>query len=115
MEILKDVYCVKTVDWDLKTFHGYSTPYGTTYNAYLIKGEKNILIDTVKYYCEDRFLGMIENILPVEKIDYVISNHAEMDHSGLIEKILERSGATLVCSPRAGKTLKNIFTEKSKK
>ncbi|MCX7706062.1 MAG: FprA family A-type flavoprotein, partial [bacterium] len=82
MEVVRDVYCIKAIDWDIKTFHGYSTPYGTTYNAYLLKGEKNILIDTAKYNHENQFLKIMENILSINKIDYVISNHAEMDHSG---------------------------------
>ncbi|MCM8759297.1 MAG: FprA family A-type flavoprotein [Candidatus Omnitrophica bacterium] len=109
MEIVKDVYCIKTVDWDLKTFHGYSTPYGTTYNAYLCKGEENILIDTAKYYCEEQFFKMLESIVPIKKISYVISNHAELDHSGLIVKLLERSGATLICSQKGKENLERHF------
>lgn len=115
MEIVKDVFCIKTVDWNLKTFHGYSTPYGTTYNSYLLKGEKNILIDTSKYYCESEFLSLINNIIPVEKIDYVISNHAEMDHSGLIEKVIKISGATLICSPKGKENLGKHFHKKFEK
>jgi len=115
MEIIKDVFCIRSVDWDLQTFHGYSTPYGTTYNSFLIKGEKNILIDTAKYYCEKEFMQKLKNIIPLDKIDYVISNHAEMDHSGLIERVIEVSGATLICSPKGKENLEKHFHKKFEK
>ncbi|MGB9642668.1 MAG: FprA family A-type flavoprotein [Candidatus Ratteibacteria bacterium] len=112
MKISEGIFSVGSVDWDLREFHGYSTPYGTTYNCYLITGEKNILIDTVKPTCAQEFIQKIESILPVEKIDYVISNHAEMDHSGLINWILRKSNATLICSPKGKENLEKHFHEK---
>ncbi|MCM8814713.1 MAG: FprA family A-type flavoprotein [Candidatus Omnitrophica bacterium] len=113
MEIMKNVFCIKAIDWDIENFHGYSTPFGTSYNAYLIKGEKNILIDTAKYYCEFDFFEKLQNLIGSEKIDFVISNHSEMDHSGLIEKVIERSDATLVCSPKGKENLEKHFHNKS--
>ncbi|HOJ30964.1 MAG TPA: FprA family A-type flavoprotein [bacterium] len=112
MKITEGIFSVGSVDWDLKEFHGYSTPYGTTYNSYLITGEKNILIDTVKPTCTHEFLQKIERIVPVEKIDYVISNHAEMDHSGFINWILSKSNATLICSPKGKENLEKHFHTK---
>ncbi|HXK44778.1 MAG TPA: FprA family A-type flavoprotein, partial [bacterium] len=112
MKITEGIFSVGSVDWDLKGFHGYSTPYGTTYNSYLITGEKNILIDTVKPTCTHEFLQKIERIVPVEKIDYVISNHAEMDHSGFINWILSKSNATLICSPKGKENLEKHFHTK---
>ncbi len=109
MEILNGVFSVGAVDWDLKTFHGYSTPYGTTYNSYLITGEKNILIDTVKEYCADEFFGKISRVFPVDRIDYVICNHAEKDHSGLVNHILTKSNAVLICSPKCRDNLQKHF------
>ncbi|HON06357.1 MAG TPA: FprA family A-type flavoprotein [Candidatus Ratteibacteria bacterium] len=109
MKISDGIFSVGAIDWDLKTFHGYSTPYGTTYNAYLIKGEKNILIDTVKHYCADEFISNISKVLPVDRIDYVICNHAEMDHSGLINYILSMSNATLICSSKCKDNLQKHF------
>ncbi|HQL65401.1 MAG TPA: FprA family A-type flavoprotein, partial [bacterium] len=109
MKISDGIFSVGAIDWDLKTFHGYSTPYGTTYNSYLIKGEKNILVDTVKHYCADEFISNISKVLPVDRIDYVICNHAEMDHSGLINYILSRSNATLICSSKCKNNLQKHF------
>lgn len=109
MKIRENIYHVGVVDWNLRKFHGYSTPYGTTYNAYLITGEKNILIDTVKPYCADEFIQRIEEIIPVEKIDYVITNHAEMDHSGTVDYIISKSNATLICSPKCKENLEKHF------
>lgn len=109
MEIMDGVFSVGAIDWDLKTFHGYSTPYGTTYNSYLIRGEKNVLIDTVKKYCVDEFINKISKLVPIDKIDYVICNHAEMDHSGLVNYILEKSNATLICSQKGRDNLQKHF------
>ncbi|MCM8822115.1 MAG: FprA family A-type flavoprotein [Candidatus Omnitrophica bacterium] len=115
MELIRNIFCIKAIDWDIANFHGYSTPFGTTYNGYLIRGEKNILIDTAKYYCENEFFEKIENILPVDRIDFVISNHAEMDHSGLIEKVIAKSNATLICSPKGKENLEKHFHKKFEK
>jgi len=110
MTIAEDVYAVGVKDWNLRSFHGYSTPFGTTYNAYLILDQKNTLIDTVKGPFFDTLLHNIERILPCEKIDYIISNHAEMDHSGCLVEIARRApGATIICSTRGRDALLSQF------
>ena len=76
-------------DWNIQEFHGYSTPYGTSYNAFLIVDEKIALVDTVKVEFVDRLLENISQIVPPQKIDYVISNHTEMDHSGGLPRIMQ--------------------------
>jgi len=62
--------------------HGYLTPSGTTYNAFLVMDEKVALIDTTKKGFVDELIDSVSQIIDPRKIDYVISNHTEMDHSG---------------------------------
>ncbi|MCP4673902.1 MAG: FprA family A-type flavoprotein, partial [Desulfobacula sp.] len=88
IEIADKIYSVGCRDWDMRDFHGYSTYEGTTYNSFLILGKKNILIDTVKEKFGNELLSNISRIIDPKKIDAVISNHAEMDHSGSIPKIM---------------------------
>jgi flavorubredoxin len=89
VEIKKGIYSVGVVDWNVRTFHGhtYSTKRGTTYNAYLILDEKNVLVDTVPAHFSAELIENIKAILPLEKIDYVIANHVETDHSGALPAI----------------------------
>jgi flavorubredoxin len=91
VKITDKVYWVGAIDWNIKNFHGYSTEHGTTYNAYLILDKKITLIDTVKKDFKDEMLARITSIIDVEKIDYIISNHAEMDHSGALPEIIAKS------------------------
>lgn len=89
-EIKPNVYFVGVEDWDRRLFDELiPLPDGTSYNAYLIKGnEKTALIDTVDPTKEKEFIVNLQK-LEVKNIDYVVSNHAEQDHSGVIPKILE--------------------------
>lgn len=89
-EIKGGVFSIGAIDWDRRVFDELiPLPNGTSYNAYLIKGrEKTALIDTVDPTKEYELLANLQK-LGVENIDYVISNHAEQDHSGTIPKILE--------------------------
>ena len=91
VEIKKDIFWVGFVDYDHRDFHGYSrSPDGSTYNAYLIKDEKNVLLDTVASGCEGTLLCRMAQVLEPEKIDYIICNHMELDHVGALEAIIER-------------------------
>ncbi len=106
VELKKGIYWVGAIDWNIRDFHGYSTPYGTTYNAYLILDEKNVLVDTVKapFYLE--MLGRISEIIDPSKIDIIVSNHVEMDHSGSLSQMVERIGnPTVITSERGQKGL----------
>ena len=89
VEIKPDIYWVGGIDWDIRNFHGYSTNRGTTYNAYLIIDKEITLVDTVKHYLFDEMISRIKEIIDPKKIDYIISNHVEMDHSGSLPKILK--------------------------
>jgi flavorubredoxin len=87
IEIKPGVNWVGGIDWDLRSFHGYSTRRGTTYNSYLIMDEKTVLVDTVKHYLFDEMLTRIKELTDPSKIDYIVSNHVEMDHSGSLTRM----------------------------
>jgi flavorubredoxin len=91
IEIKKDIYWVGAADWNVRNFHGhtYTTKRGTTYNAYLIKDQKIALVDTVYGSFSDELIEKIKEIIPAEKIDYIIANHVETDHSGAMPKIMK--------------------------
>ncbi|MFH1837322.1 MAG: FprA family A-type flavoprotein [Candidatus Omnitrophota bacterium] len=109
-EIKKGIYWVGAIDWDLRNFHGYLTQKGTTYNAYLIIDDKITLVDTVKHYLFDEMLRRIKSVIDPAKIDYIVSNHVEMDHSGSIPRILEYcKNAVVITSPNGEKGLKQHF------
>ena len=82
IEMKKGIYWVGAVDWSMRSFHGYSTRRGSSYNAYLILDEKITLIDTVKAPFVAELLERISSVVDPAKIDYIISNHVEPDHSG---------------------------------
>lgn len=84
------IYWVGAIDWNLRSFHGYATDRGGTYNAYLVVDEKIALIDAVKAPFVPELISRVEKILPLEKIDYLVANHVEMDHSGGIPQLLAR-------------------------
>jgi flavorubredoxin len=99
---IKDhVYWMGSVDWDRRLFDSLvPLPDGTSYNAYLIEGsEKTALLDSVDPAMADELMGQLED---VSRIDYIISHHAEQDHSGTIPQILEKyPDAKLISTPRA--------------
>lgn len=82
IEMKKGIYWVGAVDWSMRSFHGYSTRRGSSYNAYLLLDEKITLIDTVKAPFVAELLERVSSIVDPKKIDYIISNHVEPDHSG---------------------------------
>ncbi len=88
-EIKKDIYWVGAVDWNIRDFHGYTTYKGTTYNAYLVMDEKITLFDTVKREFSKDLLHRIGAIVDPKKIDYIVVNHVEMDHSGALPEMME--------------------------
>lgn len=110
IKIVENIYWVGAIDWDLRNFHGYLTQRGSTYNAYLIVDEKITLVDTVKHYLSGEMLARIASVVDPSKIDIVISNHTEMDHSGSLPVVLEKAPhATVYCSPNGEKGLKAHF------
>jgi len=110
LKISERVYWVGAIDWTLRDFHGYSTREGTTYNAYLVLGDRIALIDTVKAPFKDEMLRRIAGVVDPGKIDYIISNHAEMDHSGALPEVARLVKPEQVIASEAGvKTLAQHF------
>ena len=109
-ELAKGIYWVGAIDWDIRDFHGYSTDRGTTYNAYLVIDKKVTLFDTVKHSHLDELLGRIRAIIDPEKIDYLVVNHVEMDHSGSLPAMMEIiKPEKLICSPAGHKAIVDHF------
>jgi anaerobic nitric oxide reductase flavorubredoxin len=101
VSLAEDINWVGVVDWNLRDFHGYLTRRGTTYNAYLISDEKTVLVDTVKHTFSNELLRNICEIVDPAKIDYIIVNHVEMDHSSSLPLIVKHAkNATIIASQR---------------
>ena len=88
--IKNNVHWVGKVDWELRMFHGHelSTHYGTNYNAYLIREENTVLMDTVWTPFREEFLRELARTVDIRKIDAIVVNHAEMDHSGALQDLI---------------------------
>ena len=107
IKLRDDIFWVGGIDWDLRNFHGYLTQRGSSYNAYLVIDEKITLIDTVKHYLADELIARISTVIDPSKIDFIISNHVEMDHSGSVPHIMAVApGAIIITSPNGEKGLK---------
>lgn len=89
-KITDNIYAVGAVDRDVRIFHGYQTPFGTTYNAYLIIDEKVTLIDFVKAPFAGELVETLVEILGDREIDYLICNHVEPDHSGALPLVVKK-------------------------
>jgi NADH oxidase (H2O-forming) len=102
-EIKPEVFWLGVLDHDIVTFDiVMETKYGTTYNSYFINAEKKTLVDTVKIDFWDTYLAKLKSLTDPSKIDYIICNHTEPDHSGCIKKLLELSpGLTVLGSGQA--------------
>lgn len=110
IELADNVYWVGAVDWLTRDFHGYSTNRGTTYNAFLIIDEKITLIDTVKKPYKSELMHRIHNIIDPAKIDYLVVNHVEMDHSGCLPEVIEAiKPEKVICSKMGHKSLLQHF------
>ena len=114
VEVAPNIFDVGVMDWNIRDFHGYSTYRGTTYSAYLIMDEKITLIDTVKRDFADDLIHNISQVVDPKKIDYVISNHTEMDHSSGLPRVMHKIGEDkpLYCSKMGQKNLSRHFPQK---
>ena len=114
VKIQEGIYWVGGLDWDQRNFHGYLTQRGITYNAYLIIDDKITLLDTVKYYLFDEMIERISSVIDPSKIDIIVSNHVEMDHSGGLPRLMEIvPNATIITSVPGEKGLKAHYSAKS--
>lgn len=101
-KITENVYWVGAIDWNLRNFHGYLTQSGSTYNSYLIIDKKITLIDTVKSCFADEMLSRVSKIIDPKKIDTIIVNHVEMDHSGSLPTLLGLCPSAEIYASSAG-------------
>ncbi|MDR0434818.1 MAG: FprA family A-type flavoprotein [Gracilibacteraceae bacterium] len=102
VKVADNIWWVGAVDWDTRNFHGYSTLRGSTYNAYLVIDDKITLIDTVKASFYDEMTARISEIIDPAKIDVLISNHVEMDHSGALPLLMEKLPRAVIYTSAAG-------------
>lgn len=109
IKITDKVYWVGAIDWNIRDFHGYSTKRGTTYNAFLILSEKPTLIDTVKKEFFPEMMARIASVIDPKKIEIIISNHAEMDHSGALVQTVEAVNPKEIYASDMG--VKNIIAQ----
>ena len=90
--IKNNVFWVGKIDWELNEFHGsdYSINNGSSQNAYLIEEEKTVLIDTVWKPHSSEFIDNLEAEIDLNKIDFIVCNHGEVDHSGSLPALMEK-------------------------
>ena len=104
IHIKNNIHWVGQRDWEIRDFHGteYKTTKGTSYNSYLIREEKNVLIDTVDSQFSREFVQNLEMEIDLNDIDYIVINHAEEDHSGALSALMEKIPNTpIYCTERA--------------
>ena len=110
VKVKEGINWVGAVDWNVRDFHGYSTYKGTTYNAFLVLDDKVTLFDTVKNGFQNDLIHNIHKVIEPEKIDYLVINHVEPDHSGSIAEVVERvKPEKIFCSSRGKKALLQHF------
>ncbi len=111
-ELAKDVYYVGVVDWALRHFHGHelSTHRGSTYNAFLITDKQNVLVDTVWGPFQDELIQNISQIIDPAKLNIVVANHAETDHSGALPAVMRQApNATVIVSRRGRESVEGHY------
>jgi len=112
INVKNNVYWVGKIDWELRKFHGdeYSTHRGSTYNSYLIKEEKVALVETVWAPFSKEFVANLAGEIDLQKIDYVIANHAEIDHSGALPELMQHiPDVPIYCTKNGVKSLKGHY------
>lgn len=112
MKISDHVTWVGKIDWELKKFHGeeYSTHRGTSYNSYLIRDKKTVLIDTVWMPFAKEFVQNLKKEINLSDIDYIIANHAEVDHSGALPELMKEIPDTpIYCTKNGVQSLKGHY------
>ncbi len=111
-QITNKVSWVGKIDWELTKFHGdeLSTKHGSSYNAYLIQDEKTALIDTVWQPYDKEFVARLKKTIDLKKIDYIVMNHNEIDHSGaLVELMREIPGTPIYCTKKGESIIRGHY------
>ena len=113
-QVKDEGWWVGAIDWDVRDFHGYETKRGTTYNAYLILDEKVAIVDGCRDGFGQEMLSRVRGCCGSRKVDYLVVNHIEPDHSGAIPFLIEQLGPVKVfCSKRAKDAMLLIFGEET--
>lgn len=111
-KITEKVTWVGKVDWELVRFHGdeYSTNRGSSYNSYLIRDEKVVLVDTVWQPYDKEFVARLKQEIDLKEIDYIVMNHNEVDHSGALPELLrEIPGTPIYCTAKGEAILRGHY------
>lgn len=114
IEVKDNIFWVGKSDWDLRKFHGneLSTHRGSSYNAYLIKDEKTVLVDTVWNPYKEEFVENLEKEVGLENIDYIVINHSEPDHAGSLGLLMSKIPNTpIYCTKSGAEIIKKHFHE----
>ncbi len=111
-KVKESITWVGKADWEIRKFHGeeFSTHHGSTYNAYLVQDEKTVLIDSVWGPFAKEFVANLAKVIDLKKIDFIVANHAESDHSGALPELLQHIPNTPVyCTANGVKSLKGHY------
>ncbi|MDM7919977.1 MAG: FprA family A-type flavoprotein [Methanosarcina sp.] len=111
VELSRGVYWTGAIDWNGRDFHGFTTPCGTSYNSYLVAGEKTALIDTVKAPFAGEMLRRITRIIDPSKLDYIVVNHMEPDYAGSLAEIKKQTSAKIFITRRGADFLNGYFRD----
>ena len=110
VQVKEGIHWVGAVDWSIRNFHGYITHRGSSYNSYLVIDEKVALIDFVKAPFAEEQVARISEVIDPKKVDYIVANHAEPDHSGSIRRIIEACpNAEVIATERCINTLLKYY------
>lgn len=111
-KLKSNVNWVGKIDWELTQFHGneYSTHRGSSYNSYLIEEEKIVLIDTVWAPFSKEFVDNLSSEIELSRIDYIVANHSEVDHSGALPELTARiPDVPIYCTANGEKALRGHY------
>lgn len=113
-EIAPDTTAIRCLDWDRDRFDiEFGLKNGTTYNSFIIRGEKTALVDTSHTKFREQYLDTLKGLIDVSQLDYLIISHTEPDHSGLVKEVLELAPqVTIVASKVAIQFLENLVHQK---
>ena len=112
IKVKNNIHWIGKIDWELRKFHGneYSTHRGSTYNSYLIQEEKNVIVDTVWKPFAKEYVENLKSNIDLNKIDYIIANHAEIDHSGSLPELMQQiPDVPIYCTKNGIKSLKGQY------
>ncbi len=111
-QVAENVWWVGKIDWELRKFHGseYSTHRGSSYNSYLVREAKTVLIDTVWLPFAKEYVDNLDSEVGLANIDFIVQNHAEIDHSGALPELLRRRpGLPIYCTANGVKVIKGHY------